>query len=377
MCTRNEKKLLLLALVWIVCAASLTGAGLVSAQTSPDWREKWNNTLAEAKKEGRVVVYGPPGERVRNAVVEGFKKSFPELNIEYSGAPGGEQATKIRAERDGGIYSLDVFLSGVSTITKFLKPLKALDPISPSLILPEVTELKNWRNTRFHFGDREGQFNLIFVSMVSPKLIYHPGQVKREDVDQLDKLLDPRWKSKIVTHDPLGPGPGRSYYRHVWVALGPEKATEHLRRIRAQAVIDRDQRRAIESVAKGKYAIFVAPSSGVLEQLGPRGIKFSVLEEFKDIGGHITGSFGSLAVINRAPHPNAAAVLINWLLTKEGQLVWSKAMNAVSRRVDVPTDHLPDYSIPKPAGKYWDSDSEEAQTQTAEEEKILKELFGR
>jgi len=52
-------------------------------------------------------------------------------------------------------------------------------------------------------------------------------------------------------------------------------------------------------------------------------------------------------------------------------------MNAVSRRVDVPTDHLPAYSIPRPGGRYWDSDSEEAQTRTAEEEMILKELFGR
>lgn len=377
MLRRNDKKFWPLAWVLMLCVVNLAGAGLASAQTSPDWQQKWKKTLAEAKKEGRVVVYGPPGELIRNALVENFKKSFPELTIEYSGAPGGEQATKIRAERDGGIYSLDVFLSGVGTITKFLKPLKALDPVSPALILPEVADAKNWRDGRFHFGDKEGQFNLIFVGMVSPKLIYNPGQVEREQVDGLDKLLDPKWKGKIVTHDPMGPGPGRSYYRHVWVALGPEKATEHLRQIRAQAVIDRDQRRAIESVAKGKYAIFVAPSSGVLEQLRPRGIKFSVLEEFKDIGGHITGSFGSLAVINRAPHPNAAAVFINWLLTKEGQLVWSKAINAVSRRVDVPTDHLPAYSIPKPGGKYWDSDSEEAQTQTAEEEKILKELFGR
>ena len=81
--------------------------------------------------------------------------------------------------------------------------------------------------------------------------------------------------------------------------------------------------------------------------------------------------------MNRAPHPNAAAVFINWLLTKEGQLVWSKAVNAVSRRVDVPTDHLPAYSIPKPKTRYWDSDSEEASTVIAEEEKVLKELFGR
>jgi ABC-type Fe3+ transport system substrate-binding protein len=81
--------------------------------------------------------------------------------------------------------------------------------------------------------------------------------------------------------------------------------------------------------------------------------------------------------MNRAPHPNAAVVFINWLLGKDGQLVWSKAVNAVSRRVDVPTDHLPSYSIPNPKTKYWDSDSEAASAQIPEEAKILKEIFGR
>lgn len=377
MLRRNKQHVRLFVLLFTLCAVSLVVNGFASAQTNPDWQTKWTKILTAAKKEGSVVVFGPPGEIIRNAIVQGFTKAFPELTIEWSGGPGGEQATKIRAERDGGIYSVDVFVAGVSTITRVLKPLKAFDPIGGTLVLPEVTDVKKWRDGRFHFGDKEGQINLIFVSMVSPKLIYHPGQVKREEVDDLDKLVDPKWKGKIVTHDPLGPGPGSSHYRHVWVMLGPEKAAEHFRRIRAVAGIERDQRRAIESVAKGKYAIFVAPSTAVLEQLRPRGLKFSVSEEFKDIGGHITGSFGSLGLMNRAPHPNAATVFINWLLGREGQVLWSKAMNAVSRRVDVPTEHLPAYSIPRPGGRYWDSDSEAAQTQTAEEEKILKELFGR
>jgi ABC-type Fe3+ transport system substrate-binding protein len=81
--------------------------------------------------------------------------------------------------------------------------------------------------------------------------------------------------------------------------------------------------------------------------------------------------------MNRAPHANAAVVFINWLLGKEGQLVWSRAVNAVSRRVDVPTDHLPSYSIPNPKTKYWDSDSEAASGSIPEEAKILKEIFGR
>lgn len=186
MLKRNKKSFWLVALVFMLCPVNLADRGLALAQTSPDWQEKWKKIVAEAKKEGRVVVFGPPGELIRNAVLQGFRKAFPELTIEYSGAPGGEQATKIRAERDGGIYSVDVFLSGVSTITKVLKPLGAFDPVSPLLVLPEVADPKNWRDARFHFGDKEGQFNLIFVGMVSPKLIYHPGQVKREEVDELD-----------------------------------------------------------------------------------------------------------------------------------------------------------------------------------------------
>jgi hypothetical protein len=45
--------------------------------------------------------------------------------------------------------------------------------------------------------------------------------------------------------------------------------------------------------------------------------------------------------------------------------------------LDVPKDHVPAYLTPRPAGKYWKSYTEEAQTRTAQEQSILKELFGR
>jgi ABC-type Fe3+ transport system substrate-binding protein len=78
-------------------------------------------------------------------MTEGFKRAFPNIGIEYSGARGGEQATRIKAERDGGVYSVDVLLSGTTTAINQMKPMKALDPIAPMLMLPEVTDLKNWR----------------------------------------------------------------------------------------------------------------------------------------------------------------------------------------------------------------------------------------
>lgn len=108
-----------------------------------------------------MVVWGPPGELIRNAMTQGFRKSFPDIAIEYSGARGGEQAAKLKAERDGSVYSLDILLSGATTAITYMKPMKALEPIEPALILPEITDLKNWRGNSLEFSDETTRFNLV------------------------------------------------------------------------------------------------------------------------------------------------------------------------------------------------------------------------
>jgi len=359
------------------------------AQTKPDWRQRWEKVLSEAKKESKVVVWGPPGELIRRAMTEGFKKAFPDISIEYSGARGGEQATRIKAERDGSVYSVDVLLSGTTTANTYMKPMKALDPIEPALILPEVTDLKNWRGNTLEFSDETTRFNLVFVNMLKTPLVYNPQLAKPEEIDELSKLLDPKWKGRFVLNDPLPSGSGNVTFRWIWRNMGPERAKDYYRKIRANAaVVDRDQRRQIEWVAQGKYAFLLAPSDGTLGQLLERGLKVGILPEFKDYGTYVTASFGSAMFINKAPHPSAATVFLNWVLTKEGQTYWSKAMDHVSKRVDVPTDHLPPYVIPPPDAKfftgvpmpgyrYWLSHSEANVHRSPEEDKILKELFGR
>src|SRR5713226_5829430 len=146
----------------------------ISPQVKPDWKQRWDKVLSEAKKEGKVVVFGPPGELIRQAISEGFSKAFPNITIEYSGGRGGEQATKLKAERDGGVYSTDVMLSGNPTGITQLKPMGALDPIEPALLLPEVTERKYWRGNTFEFSDKEGKYILVFVKQVKTQLAYDP-----------------------------------------------------------------------------------------------------------------------------------------------------------------------------------------------------------
>ncbi len=133
----------------------------------------------------------------------------------------------------------------------------------------------------------------------------------------------------------------------------------------------------LSGLLRVSYAIVLAPSDTALQQLRQRGLKFDVLAEFKDYGSYTTASSGAAMLINQAPHPNAATLFLNWVLGREGMAAWSKAMNHAVQRLDVPTDHLPPYVVPKPGVKYWISDSEENVLRSAEEEKILKELFGR
>ncbi|HEX5605012.1 MAG TPA: extracellular solute-binding protein [Candidatus Binatia bacterium] len=112
-------------------------------------------------------------------------------------------------------------------------------------------------------------------------------------------------------------------------------------------------------------------------QLQKRGLKFGVIPEFKDYGAYLTPGFGSAMFVNRAPHPNAGKVFLNWLLGKEGQTAFSKGMGYVSRRLDVPTDHVPSYWVPKTGVKYWPGYYEEDAKMSSEQEGFLKTLFGR
>ena len=66
---------------------------------------------------------------------------------------------------------------------------------------------------------------------------------------------------------------------------------------------------------------------------------------FKE-GGGLVQQFGTLALVNRAPHPNAAKVFINWLLSRKGQIALQKNMLDAenptdSLRIDIPKDDVP------------------------------------
>ena len=60
-------------------------------------------------------------------------------------------------------------------------------------------------------------------------------------------------------------------------------------------------------------------------------------------GTYITGGSGGVALINKAPHPNAAKVGLNWLLSREGQMAYQRLFTQGndgpdSMRIDIPKE---------------------------------------
>jgi ABC-type Fe3+ transport system substrate-binding protein len=71
----------------------------------------------------------------------------------------------------------------------------------------------------------------------------------------------------------------------------------------------------------------------------------------------LSAQFGHLGILDRAPHPNAAKVFVNWLLSREGQQLWQNAQLQVSVRNDLDDSAVPREWVPQPGVEYFDENA--------------------
>lgn len=339
------------------------------------WETEWQKTLAEAKKEGRVVVYGVPGIDIREVMIKEFQKAYPGITVEYSGLSGVEAATKIRNERKAGIYLPDLRIGGTSAIVGVLDD--AAQPVPPLLILPEVKNPKNWLGGKLEFADKESKINLVMSSYVSGFILYNTHLLQPEKAKALSlwDLAKPEWKGKIIIQDTRIPGSGGAFGQFIY--YNPQLGPEFIKALaKNEVLVLRDARQMVQWVSTGKYPLGLAPNTQIVLEFTQLGEPLSLQFHAKE-GRYIAAGFGSLMALNNAPHPNATRVYLNWLLSREGQTVFSKTMNYASRRIDVPTDHLNSGAVPQQGVEYMETYSEKSIVREAAAYDFMREVFGR
>lgn len=340
----------------------------VTAITRETWQEEWEKTLKAAQREGKLVVYTSSGVETRVQLNQSFDKKFG-IYTEYLSARGPELTTKLTQERRAGLYLADVYLNGTYSSMVDMKPAGMFDPLDNVLSLPEVINSQLWYGGKLNWIDPEHYQVAILADFTYP-LVINTDLVKPEDVKSYNDLLKPKFSGKILLNDPTVAGSGASLVS----ALGWEIMNLNwLRQLADQKPeIVRDYRLSAEWVARGKYHIGIGLKSDIILQFIQSG---TPLKEIMPVeGSYITAGPGAVSLMNRAPHPNAAKVYINWILSREGATVFSKLNGAQSARLDVPTDFLT--IVRDPQGKYFSASREEVSLQREARAKMIKEIFG-
>jgi iron(III) transport system substrate-binding protein len=329
-------------------------AGAATAAEKAPWQAEWEKIVAAAKKEARLDLLTSPSP----TYLEDFSKAFPEIKATDLALAGGSQARlKVLAERRAGKYLADVDVGGPDTPISILHPAKALDPLKPLLLLPEVTDTAKWFERKHQYIDPEGQHIFLFEGSAQAYVAYNTDAVKPDDIRSYWDLLNPKWKGKIVAQDPRFPGTVSQAMRFFF--YHPELGPKYLRRLLTETdlVISRDNRQMIDWVAGGKYAFCLFCRTTEVYQAMKQGLPFKLVGTY-DLkeGASIVPITGAIGFFNRAPHPNAARLFINWFLSREGQIAYQKSKvgfgGADSLRVDISKDDVPPEARRQPQGKY-------------------------
>src|SRR5258705_1088889 len=294
-----------------------------AAESKPAWQADWDKTIKAAEEEGALTIYMT--QAFEPVFRDGFQKKYPKIKVTMAAGRGPELSQRVMSERRAEKFAVDLYISGnISPLTGFYRA-KILEPIKPLLLFPEVVDTFAWYEGKHHYDDPV--YHYIFVFEGTPRsseITYNTKLVNPSEIKSYWDLLNPKWKGKIVSVDPLVSGPISA--AHIFFYKQPDLGAEFLRRLHAEMdiAIVRSNEQMLDWLSAGKFAfgigardIDTAMMQGLpLAQFLPGSLKER---------SSVTAYNGTLSYFNRAPHPNAAKVAVNWLLSREGQTAWLDA----------------------------------------------------
>ncbi|MDZ4247112.1 MAG: extracellular solute-binding protein, partial [Dehalococcoidia bacterium] len=200
--------------------------------------------------------------------------------------------------------------------------------------------------------------------------------VKPGEIQSWQDLLKPQFKGKIVWSDPSISGSGfngfctnlinkvtdENYYRQL-------VATQDI-------TLARNLRQAAEWLARGKYAVAVSIPGGALAPFFNSGAHITHVPVKE--GTYLSYDGGVVGIAAQAPHPNAAKVYVNWLLSRDGQVLAQQAAKYMSARNDIQTEDVHPQSRRVPGERYFVSANSMEKWLMEEQPKyyaLAKEIF--
>lgn len=382
------KIVLLLLLAWVFSVACARGTA--NNQTAPKekeavaissplvksasggWQQEWDKTLVEARKEKKVVIYTSIRPIVREAWIKNFTSKFG-VDLEFIMGTGPETRAKLSTERRAGITMGDLFFSGLTTLHLVLAPAGVFENFEKQLFLPEVLDPKAWFEGRLPWFTEE---RLIFLWRMYPTQNFwiNTQLIKPGEIKSFRDLLKPQWKGgKFVLHDPTSSGSGSKWFevfsREEMLGIDYMKAL-----VKQEPVLTRNTRLGAEWVAMGKYPLSIAFTGTDYAAFLSVGAPVAFVETEEST--YVTSGSGNLAWLKGSPHPAAAKLFANWLLSREGQEITQKAEKTQSAREDIGIEGIEVGEYRKKGVKYFNANTEEQYKNLEPLKQLAQEVFG-
>jgi iron(III) transport system substrate-binding protein len=286
-----------------------------------------------AKKEGEVVWYTTliVNQLVR-PVAAAFEKKYPGVRVQFSRANSTETAIKILNEAKAGKMQADVF-DGTNT-SEVLKKENLVEAWKPD-------SAKDWPAK---VADPEGWWVATNVYVLTPG--FNTELVKKgTEPKTYEDLLDPKWKGKLVWNGSVSTSGGPGFIGNVLSFMGEEKGMAYLRKLSSQKIANLhvSARQVVDQVIAGEYPIALQIFNHHTLISAKKG---APVDWIKMEPATVVLQVASVA--KGAPHPNAAKLLLDYLVSDEGQEFFKKAdYLPASPRVPAPDPAL------KPEGGHF------------------------
>ena len=330
-----------------------TYPGVRASAATSDWQanapEEWEKVLRLARQEGQVTVGGFPS--LAKKMSAAFERDTG-VKMNFLGARPRQLTSRFTAEARANNMTIDVALGGGRLLA--LIPDGLLEPVAPQIILPHNAP-ENFRGNRHKYMDSAQKYLLQGSEQVFGWLVVNSDMIDPNEIKSWKDLLDPKYKGKIISHDPRGPGPGQGATSWLYNTKGLDFVKDLF--LGQEARYTNDNRQLIEAVVRGTHPIAFGVIQFMIERFRREGFKNLAVVLPEDGPGYLTGGFSVLKQARNVPRPNAAKVFINWYISKPGQEVYEAVMLEPSRRMDVDTG-LPGYLKPKPGADYYEAYNE-------------------
>ncbi len=273
-----------------------------------------------AKKEGALGFATSVSAAGMPKFMEAFRAKYPFLDVAsgYYSAPAGRVLARVNAEMDAGNLSFDVL--HVANLAPYLTMARTgqLQPY-PS---PELAAYP----AQAHGGDLWASARTIGIIMAYNKNVLPPDKAPKAWVD----ILRPEFKSRklIIQDSAAGTAFNQMYILEKLLGV------DFMRQWGAQQpIVVATAAQLIDLLVRGEA--LVGATVDHFRAFEPDAVKSGIIGVYPTEGMPVT--MAPVAMLKGAPHPNASRLLIDFILSREGDtLLAHDIFNVYSSRPDVP-----------------------------------------